>query len=75
VTDEMFMAAAHTLAHLVSEADIKQAAFIRRWRGSVKSVHIAAVVADIAYKRGLATGQAPKDFIAYIRSQMYDPSY
>jgi malate dehydrogenase (oxaloacetate-decarboxylating)(NADP+) len=76
VTDEMFMAAAHTLAQLVSEADIKQGslypalAMIRE-----VSAHIAAAVADVAYKRGLATVQAPKDLTAYIQSQMYDPHY
>jgi malate dehydrogenase (oxaloacetate-decarboxylating)(NADP+) len=76
VTDEMFMAAAHTLAHLVSEADIKQGSLYPALvRIREVSVHIAAAVADIAYKRGLATGQAPKDLIAYIQSQMYDPSY
>jgi malate dehydrogenase (oxaloacetate-decarboxylating)(NADP+) len=76
VTDEMFMAAAHTLARLVSEADIKQGSLYPALaRIREVSVHIAAAVAGIAYKRGLATGQAPKDLIAYIQSQMYDPSY
>jgi len=76
VTDEMFMAAAHTLAHLVSEADIKQGSLYPALaRIREVSLHIAAAVAGIAYKRGLATGQPPKDLIAYIQSQMYDPSY
>ncbi len=39
------------------------------------SAHIAAAVAGVAYKRGLATGQLPKDLVAYIQSQMYDPHY
>jgi malate dehydrogenase (oxaloacetate-decarboxylating)(NADP+) len=76
VTDEMFMAAAHTLAHLVSEADIEQGSLYPALaRIREVSAHIAAAVADVAYKRGLATGQAPKDLTAYIRSQMYDPHY
>ena len=76
VTDEMFMAAAHALAHLVSEADIKQGSLYPALaRIREVSAHIAAAVAGIAYKRGLATGQAPKDLAAYIQSQMYDPSY
>jgi malate dehydrogenase (oxaloacetate-decarboxylating)(NADP+) len=76
VTDEMFMAAAHTLANLVSESDIKQGSLYPALaRIREVSAYIAAAVADIAYKRGLATGQAPKDLIAYIRSQMYDPHY
>jgi malate dehydrogenase (oxaloacetate-decarboxylating)(NADP+) len=74
VTDEMFMAAAHTLAHLVSEADIEQGSLYPALaRIREVSAHIAAAVADVAYKRGLATGQAPKDLTAYIQSQMYDP--
>jgi malate dehydrogenase (oxaloacetate-decarboxylating)(NADP+) len=76
VTDEMFMAAAQTLAHLVSEADIKQGSLYPALaRIREVSAHIAAAVADVAYKRDLAMGQAPKDLIAYIRSQMYDPRY
>ena len=39
------------------------------------SAHIAAAVADVAYKRGLASGQAPKDLLAFVQSQMYDPHY
>jgi malate dehydrogenase (oxaloacetate-decarboxylating)(NADP+) len=76
VTDEMFMAAANTLAHLVSEADIEQGSLYPALaRIREVSAHIAAAVADVAYKRGLATGQAPKDLTAYIQSQMYDPHY
>src|SRR6266481_3448703 len=76
VTDEMFMAAAHTLAQLVSEADIKQGSLYPALaRIREVSAHIAAAVADVAYQRGLATGQPPKDLNAYIQSQMYDPHY
>jgi malate dehydrogenase (oxaloacetate-decarboxylating)(NADP+) len=76
VTDEMFMAAAHTLAHLVSESDIKQGSlFPALARIREVSARIAAAVAEVAYKRGLATGQPPKDLNAYIQSQMYDPHY
>jgi malate dehydrogenase (oxaloacetate-decarboxylating)(NADP+) len=76
VTDEMFMAAAHTLANLVSEADIEQGSLYPALpRIREVSAHIAAAVADVAYQRGLATGQAPNDLIAYVQSQMYDPHY
>jgi len=76
VTDEMFMAAAHTLAHLVSEADLKQGSLYPALpRIREVSTHIAAAVAEVAYKRGLTAGQAPKDVRAYIQSQMYDPHY
>ncbi len=76
VTDEMFMAAAHTLADLVSEADIAQGSLYPALpRIREVSAHIAAAVADVAYKRGIASGQAPKDLLAFVRSQMYDPRY
>jgi malate dehydrogenase (oxaloacetate-decarboxylating)(NADP+) len=76
VTDEMFMTAAHTLAHLVNKADIEQGSLYPALpRIREVSAHIAVAVAEVAYKRGLATGQAPKDVRAYIRSQMYDPRY
>jgi malate dehydrogenase (oxaloacetate-decarboxylating)(NADP+) len=70
------MAAAHTLAHLVNKADIEQGSLYPALpRIREVSAHIAVAVAEVAYKRGLATGQAPKDVSAYIRSQMYDPCY
>jgi malate dehydrogenase (oxaloacetate-decarboxylating)(NADP+) len=76
VTDEMFMAAARTLAQLVSEVDIDQGSLYPALpRIREVSAQIGAAVADVAYRRGLATGQAPKDLLAYIQSQMYDPHY
>jgi malate dehydrogenase (oxaloacetate-decarboxylating)(NADP+) len=76
VTDEMFMAAAQMLAHLVSEADIEQGSLYPALpRIREVSAHIAAAVAGVAHKRGLAAGQAPNDLIAYVQSQMYDPHY
>jgi malate dehydrogenase (oxaloacetate-decarboxylating)(NADP+) len=76
VTDEMFMVAAHTLANLVSDADIAQGSLypaLPRIREA--SASIAAAVADVAYKRGLASGQAPKDLLSFVQMQMYDPRY
>jgi malate dehydrogenase (oxaloacetate-decarboxylating)(NADP+) len=76
VTDEMFMAAARTLAYLVDQADIEQGSlFPALPRIREVSAHIAAAVAEVAYKRGLATGPMPNDLIGYIQSQMYDPRY
>jgi malate dehydrogenase (oxaloacetate-decarboxylating)(NADP+) len=76
VTDEMFMAAAHALADLVNEADVAQGSLYPALpRIREVSAHIAAAVAEVASKRGLATGQAPNDLTAYIQSQMYDPNY
>ena len=76
VTDEMFMAAAHTLAYLVDPDDIEQGSLypaLPRIRDV--SAHIAAAVAEVAYKRGLATVPRPNDLTAFIGSQMYDPHY
>ena len=76
ITDEMFMAAAHTLAQLVSEADLDQGSLYPALpRIREVSARIAAAVAEVAYKRGLAAGPPPKDLLAYVQSQMYDPRY
>jgi malate dehydrogenase (oxaloacetate-decarboxylating)(NADP+) len=76
VTDEMFMAAARTLAQLVSEEDIKQGSLYPALpRIREVSAQIAAAVADVAYKRGLAAGQPPDDLLAYVQRQMYDARY
>ena len=76
VTDEMFMAAAHTLAYLVDPEDIEQGSLypaLPRIRDV--SAHIAVAVAEVAYKRGLATLPRPNNMMAYIESQLYDPQY
>ena len=76
VTDEMFMAAAHTLANSVSGADLEQGSLYPSLpRIREVSAQIGAAVADVAYQRGLADGSPPNDTIAFIRSQMYDPNY
>ena len=76
VTDEMFMAAAHTLANSVSEADLKQGSLYPALpRIREVSALIGAAVADVAYQRGLADGPPPNDLIGYVQSQMYDPQY
>jgi len=76
VTDEMFMAAAHTLAYLVTPEDIEQGSLYPSLpRIREVSAHIAAAVADVAYGRGLATAPKPNDMMGFIGSQMYDPRY
>jgi malate dehydrogenase (oxaloacetate-decarboxylating)(NADP+) len=76
VTDEMFMSAARTLACLVNPDDIEQGSLypaLPRIREA--SAHIAAAVAEVAYKRGLATATAPNNMMGFIESQMFDPRY
>jgi malate dehydrogenase (oxaloacetate-decarboxylating)(NADP+) len=76
VTDEMFMAAARTLARLVTDADLKQGSLYPPLpRIREVSAHIAAAVAKVAYKRGLTMGRAPKNLLAHVKSQIYDPHY
>ena len=70
------MAAAHTLADLVSEADIEQGSLYPALpRIREVSAHIAAAVAEVAYDNDLASGRAPNDLLAYVEAQMYDPHY
>ena len=76
VTDEMFMAAARTLAEMVSETDLKQGSLYPALpQIRAVSARIAAAVAAVAYQRGLASGPAPNDLAALVQSQMYDPRY
>ena len=76
VTDEMFMAAARTLAEMVSETDLKQGSLYPALPQIREvSARIAAAVAAVAYQRGLASGPAPNDLAALVQSQMYDPRY
>jgi len=76
VTDEMFMSAARTLADLVPKSDLDQGSLYPALpRIREVSAHIAAAVAQVAYQHDLATGAAPNDLLAHVRSQMYDPRY
>ncbi|WP_346658379.1 NAD-dependent malic enzyme [Bradyrhizobium sp. 147] len=76
VTDEMFMAAAHTLADCVGKDDLAQGSLYPALpRIREVSVRIAAAVADVAFQRGLADGPAPNDVKALVQSQMYQPRY
>jgi malate dehydrogenase (oxaloacetate-decarboxylating)(NADP+) len=76
VTDEMFMAAAHTLANSVSEEDLKQGSLYPALpRIREVSAQIGAAVASVAYQNGLANGPPPNDLVGFVQSQMYDPHY
>jgi malate dehydrogenase (oxaloacetate-decarboxylating)(NADP+) len=76
ITDEMFMTAAHSLAHDVTESDLGQGSLYPALpRIREVSAHIAVKVAEVAYRRGLAAGSEPQDILAHIRSQMYEPRY
>jgi len=76
VTDEMFFVAAQTLAAEVSAEDLEQGS-VYPPLGKIRevSVKVATAVAEVAYRRNLATKPRPEDLSAYIRSQMYEPKY
>jgi malate dehydrogenase (oxaloacetate-decarboxylating)(NADP+) len=76
VTDEMFFEAAHALAQQVSESDLEQG-LIYPPLTEIREVsaEIAAAVAEVAYKRGLATQPKPADLLVHIKAQMYVPRY
>ena len=76
VIDEMFLAAARALPAMVTPADLKRGAlFPPLARIREVSAAIAAAVAQVAYDRGLATEPRPADLEAFVKAQMYDPSY
>jgi malate dehydrogenase (oxaloacetate-decarboxylating)(NADP+) len=76
VTDQMFMAAAETLAKLVSDADLAQGSLYPALpRIREVSAQIAAEVARVAYDQGFATGPTPANLLGYVTSQMYEPRY
>lgn len=76
VTDEMFFAAAKALAAEVSEADLAQG---RIYPALSKirdvSAKIAVAVAEVAFQNELTAHPRPTDLLAFIKSQMYEPTY
>ncbi|MEE9227314.1 MAG: NAD-dependent malic enzyme [Acidobacteriota bacterium] len=76
VTNEMFFEAARALAGEVSQADLDRGCIyppLTRIR-DVSAV-IAAAVVEVAHKRGLASRPKPDDLLAWVKSQMYEPTY
>ena len=76
VTDEMFLAAAQTLAAEVTVDDFKRGS-IYPPLGHIReiSAKIATAVCEVAYEQGLAVNPRPNDLAAFIKSQMYEPNY
>ena len=76
VTDEMFMAAARTLAGSVSEDDLAMGRMYPPLANiRAVSAAIATAVAGVAYEQGLAAEPRPADLRARIESLMYRPVY
>ena len=76
VTDEMFLAAARVLATQVSAEDLALGrVYPSLSRIREVSALIAAEIAAIAYRQGLAERQAPEDILGDIRDHMFEPVY
>ena len=76
VTDEMFLAASHSLAKQVSETDLAMGCVypsLKRVREV--SAKIAYEVAKIAWAQGLTDLEEPEDLMAEIHKVMYQPVY
>ena len=76
VTDEMFLAAALSLAEQVSDEDLARGRIyppLTRIRDV--SARIAAAVATIAHDEGLARRDRPDDILEDVRKHMYQPIY
>jgi malate dehydrogenase (oxaloacetate-decarboxylating)(NADP+) len=76
ITDEMFLAAARTLADMVGDEALAAGMLyppltdIRR-----VSLAIAAAVAEMAWQQGVAQAEKPADVEDMIAQQMYEPGY
>jgi malate dehydrogenase (oxaloacetate-decarboxylating)(NADP+) len=76
ITDEMFLVAAQTLAAQVTDGDLAQGSLyppLKAIRGV--SAHIAAAVAAVAYRHGLAGTPEPPDVLSAVKQAMYEPDY
>ena len=76
VTDEMFLAAAHSLANQVSESDIERGR-VYPSLAQIREVSalIARDVAKIVYDNQLTDKEEPDDILADIHLHMYRPVY
>ncbi|MGE5616822.1 MAG: NAD-dependent malic enzyme [Bacillota bacterium] len=76
VTDDMFLAAAGALCDRVTQADLDQGSLYPALStGRDVSAHIAAAVAQVAYRDGIATTSEPPDLLGFLRDTMYQPRY
>ncbi len=76
VTDEMFYAAAKTLAHMVTEEELNSGT-VYPDLGKIRqiSLAIATAVCRLAYDNGLARYAEPEDIRQHVRDCMYHPDY
>ena len=76
VTDEMFLAAAYSLADQVSDHDLEQGLIYPKLSHIREvSTKIAVDVASLAYERGYTDKERPDDILADISAHLYQPVY
>jgi malate dehydrogenase (oxaloacetate-decarboxylating)(NADP+) len=76
VTEEMFFAAAKTLAGMVTEEEYAVGRIYPRLdRIREVSVAIGVAVAEVAFRRGLTKMRRPDDLVGHMKKKMYDPTY
>ena len=76
VTDEMFLAAAHSLADQVKDSDIERGRVYPPLSAIRQvSAKIAADVAKMAYDNGFTDKPEPDDVLAEVHEYMYRPVY
>jgi malate dehydrogenase (oxaloacetate-decarboxylating)(NADP+) len=76
ITDDMFLAAARVLAAQVTDDDLAEGrVYPQLSRIREVSALIAAEVAGLAYRDGLAAGEAPADVLAAVKAAMFEPLY
>ena len=76
ISDEMFLAAARSLADQVDESDLVSGSLYPPL-SSIRALSkaIAVDVAKKAFEQGLAGIEQPTDLDAYIEKFMYQPTY
>ena len=76
ITDDMFLAAAHSLANQVTDADLERGRIYPPLSQIRKaSALIAHEVAKMVYDNGLTDKERPDDLMAEIQDYMYQPVY
>jgi len=76
ITDEMFLAAAQTLANYVMPADLEQGSLLPPLTNIREvSAHIAVAVAEVAFERGLASRSRPENMLELVKAHVYEPHY
>ncbi|MCE9507065.1 MAG: NAD-dependent malic enzyme [Alphaproteobacteria bacterium] len=75
ITEEMFLAAAHALAELVTAEDLRDGTLYPPLKNiRCVSEHIAKAVIETACAQGVSSIPLPPDIIGFISRQMYDPA-